>query len=233
MIESRQNKQVKKWVKLKQKKYRDRYQLFLVYGSHLIEKAKQKKALIDIITDHPEKEGILVSPEIMKDLQQTVTYIDEIGLCRYTNEPIKSHAILALDHVQDPDNVGALIRSAVAFGFRHIVLSPGSADQYNEKVIRASKGAIFDCYIERKPLEEALLAYKQAGYYIVGADAHQSGSIVKKENVVVVLGNEGHGISEQIKPIIDQFVTIQTQTVESLNVSVAGAIIMRDWSLLS
>lgn len=233
MIASRQNKQVKQWIKLKHKKYRDQQGRFLVYGKHLIEKAKASHALIDIITDNPDKEGILVSSEIMKDLQQTVTYIDQIGVCKMVNDYIESAAILILDDVQDPDNVGALMRSAAAFGFNHLVLSLGCADMYNEKVIRASKGALFDCFIERKPLDKAFLEIKEKGYFVVGADAHQTGSISKQNKIAVVLGNEGHGISDEIKPYIDQYVTIQTKNVESLNVSVAGAIIMRDWSLLS
>ena len=231
MIESRQNKQVKTWIKLKNKKYRDAYDMFLVYGSHLIEKAKAAHALDIIITDNPDKEGMLVSSEIMKDLQQTPSYIDQIGVCKKTNEPIQSDAILALDDVQDPDNVGALLRSAVAFGFKHILLSPGCADLYNEKVIRASKGAIFDCYVERKSLDEALSSLKDQGYHVMAADAHQQGKMSHQEKVVLVLGNEGHGLSESVLPLVDQFVTIETETVESLNVSVAGAILMRDWSL--
>ena len=232
MIESRQNKQVKTWIKLKHKKYRDQYERFLVYGKHLIDKAKDSDVLVDIITDNPEKEGILISKDIMKELQQTETYIDQIGVCKIENKPRQSDAVLALDDVQDPDNVGALIRSAVAFGFNHIILSLGSADMYNEKVIRASKGAIFDCYIERKPLNDAIEKLKEQGYQVMAADAHQEGSLSETHKIVLVLGNEGHGISKQMMPLVDQFITIKTKTVESLNVSVAGAIIMRDWSLL-
>lgn len=231
MIESRQNKQVKMWIKLKQKKYRDQFDRFLVYGDHLIDRAKQVDALLEIITDNPDKEGTLISSDIMKALQQTPSYIDQIGVCKKTNEPLTSHAILALDDVQDPENVGALLRSAVAFGFKHIILSLGCADLYNEKVIRASKGAIFDAYVERKPLYDALSSLKQLGYLVVAADAHQSGSIQKVEQIVLVLGNEGHGLTVDVLPLVDQFVTIKTETVESLNVSVAGAILMRDWSL--
>ncbi len=232
MIESRQNKKVKTWIKLKQKKYRDQFDRFLVYGSHLIEKAQAMGALIEIITDNPEIEGIHISTDLMKELQQTETYIDQIGVCKKINQPLKSEAILMLDDVQDPDNVGALMRSAVAFGFNHIILSYGCADMYNEKVIRASKGAIFDCYVERKPLDKALVNLKQQGYQVLAADAHQRGSLTDNPHVVLILGNEGHGISSALIPFVDQFITIKTKTVESLNVSVAGAIIMRDWSLL-
>lgn len=232
MIESRQNKNFKTWLKLKNKKYRDKYDRFLVYGEHLIDKAKAVGALVEVLTDNPDKEGTLLAHDLMNELQQTASYIDQVGVCKKINEPVKSDAILVLDDVQDPDNVGALIRSAVAFGFSHIILSIGCADMYNEKVIRASKGAIFDCHIERKPLNDAIYHLKDMGYQVLAADAHQRGSLTDNHKAVLILGNEGHGISEELIPLVDQFITIKTKTVESLNVSVAGAIIMRDWSLI-
>jgi len=232
LIESKQNKQFKLWVKLKTKKYRDMHDMFLVYGKHLIDKAKEKDALIDIMTSNPEKEGILISEDLMKDLQQTPSWIDEIGLCKKVNNPIKSNRVLCLDDVQDPDNVGALIRSAAAFGFTHIILSHQSADLYNEKTIRASKGSIFDCYIERKPLSQAIVELKDLGYQLIAADAHESKGLEKNvEKIALFLGNEGHGLSDEVKENVNQFVTIDTQNVESLNVSVAGAIIMYLWRI--
>ncbi|MFA6800632.1 MAG: RNA methyltransferase [Acholeplasmataceae bacterium] len=233
LIESKQNKQFKTWVKLKTKKYRDEYDMFLVYGKHLIEKAKEKNVLIEIITSNPDKNGTLISLDLMKELQQTPSWIDEIGLCKKENQKIDSTRVLVLDDVQDPDNVGALIRSASAFGFTHIILSLQSADLYNEKTIRASKGAIFDCYIERKPLLDALSQLKEENYIVIAADAHATTTIKqdKINKIVLILGNEGHGINEQLLPLIDQSVTIKTTHVESLNVSVAGAILMYEWSV--
>ena len=219
-------------MKLKTKKYRDLNDMFLVYGKHFIEQAKEKNVLIDVITSNPNKEGILISKDLMKDLQVTQTFIDEIGLCKKYNKVLVSNRVLLLDDVQDPDNVGALIRSASAFGFDHIILSNHSADIYNEKTIRASKGAFFDCYIERKPLHHAIYDLKDNGYKVIAADAHASGNVdIKEEKVALVLGNEGHGLNENTKALVDGFVTIETKHVESLNVSVAGAIIMYTWRI--
>ncbi|BCR36561.1 TrmH family RNA methyltransferase [Mariniplasma anaerobium] len=232
MIISKQNKQFKLWKKLMTKKYRDLHDMFLVYGKHLVDKARDKGALIEVVTSNLEIEGTLVSTELMDELQQTETYIDLIGVCKKTNDKLESNNILVLDDVQDPDNVGALIRSAAAFGFKHIIMSHKTADLYNEKVIRASKGAIFDCYIERSQLLLRLTELKDQGYQIVGADAHETGEPQKNKKLALVLGNEGHGLSDSIKDICDEFVTIKTNEVESLNVSVAGGILMHEWRFM-
>ncbi len=229
MIISKQNKQFKLWKKLKTKKYRDFNDMFLVYGKHLIEKAKEKNQLIEVITSNNQVEGTLVSKELMDELQTTETYMDEIGVCKKQNTPLKSNKILVLDDVQDPDNVGALIRSAAAFGFKHIILSYKSADLYNEKVIRASKGAIFDCYFERTNLIFRLESLKNEGYQIVGADAHEKGNPIFDQKVALILGNEGHGLTPEVKDLCDDIITLKTENVESLNVSVAGGIIMYEW----
>ena len=229
MITSKQNNAYKKWIKLKNKKYRDAWGMFLVYGDHLIHKAQEKNAIIDVISSDVNIEATHVSKALMDELQQAETYFDKIGICRKTNPKIESHHVLILDDVQDPDNVGALLRSAAAFGFEHVILSHQSADAYNEKTIRASKGALFDVYIERKPLIEAIIDLKSKGFTIICADAHQTGKIEKIDKLALILGNEGHGIKKDIKDLADGFVTIETKHVESLNVSVAGAILMHEW----
>lgn len=232
MITSKQNSSFKLWQKLKLKKYRDLHGLFLVYGFHQIEKAKEKNALVNILSDQ-ETDGVTaLSKELMEELQQAETYFNIIGVCKKTNEKITSNHVLVLDDIQDPDNLGALIRSAAAFNFLHIIISQKSADAYNEKTIRASKGSLFDVYIERRPLSQALIELKQQGYHVLCADPHQSGHITQHEKMALILGNEGHGISDEIKSLSDGFVSIETKHVESLNVSVAGAILMYEWRKL-
>lgn len=229
MLTSKQNKNFKLWKQLKLKKYRDQQGLFLVYGPHLIEAAAKHNAIQEIITSNPEKPGTLIDVALMEELQQTETFIDQIAVCKKLNTPIKSDKILMLDDVQDPDNVGALIRSASAFGFDHIILSLKSADVYNEKTIRASKGALFDVFIERKPLSETIPFYQDKGYQVLYADAHESGTPLNQKKTILILGNEGHGISDDIKQLANASVHIPTRNVESLNVSVAGGILMYEW----
>lgn len=229
MIESKQNSHYKKWLKLKTKKYRDLYDQFLVYGPHLVEYAKKYDAIVEEISTQTETKGTLISKDLMTTLQQTQTSYDVMAVCKKTNPVIQSHKILVLDDVQDPDNVGALIRSASAFGFHHVILSHKSADTYNEKTIRASQGAIFDVYIERKPLNEAIVKLKQEGYQVICADARGSQKTINNDKIILIMGNEGHGISKDIMALADARIALPTQKVESLNVSVAGGILMYIW----
>jgi TrmH family RNA methyltransferase len=231
MITSRQNETIKKYLKLKQKKYRDLESQFLVYGDHLIEMALKRGNIELIITSNDKKEGLLVSKLIMDEFSQTETTFDSLAVCNKVNNQIKSDKILILDDIQNPDNAGALIRSASAFGFRHIIFSLKSADFYNEKTIRASQGAIFDVYHERVDLVSKIKLLKEQGYLIVGATAHGNSLITKtSDKVALVLGNEGAGISSKIEALLDLENTIKTENVESLNVSIAGSILMYEWS---
>jgi TrmH family RNA methyltransferase len=232
LITSKQNTSFKLWQKLKLKKYRDAHDMFLVYGEHLISKAKEHHALVEVITSDESKEGTHVDKSLMDDLQQAETYFDVIGICKKTNPVKSSNQVLILDDIQDPDNLGALLRSAAAFNFLHVIISHKSADAYNEKAIRASKGSLFDVYIERRPLIDAICELKNQGYHILIADPHQQGELKKYEKIALVLGNEGHGVSEEIKKQSDLYVSIETKHVESLNVSVAGAILMYEWRKL-
>jgi RNA methyltransferase, TrmH family len=232
MITSKQNKTFKLYKSLMLKKYRDLHDLFLVYGKHIIDVAKENHAIVEVITSNPNLEGTLYSEELFKELQQTETYIDQIGVCKKQKSKIESNQVLVLDDIQNPDNFGALIRSAAAFGFLHIIISLQSADLYNEKTIRASKGAIFYVNVERKPLDEAIIELKNQGYVIVCSDAHGDKKLIKYHQIALILGNEGHGVSESIKNLADAFVTIETNLIESLNVSVAGGILMHEWRKL-
>lgn len=230
MITSRQNPTIKNYLKLKQKKYRDLENQFLVYGHHLVESALKKGNVETIITSDPNASGLLVSKEIMDLFSQTETTFDILAVCNKFEDKVKCNKVLILDDIQDPDNAGALIRSASAFGFKHVVFSLRSTDFYNEKTIRASQGAIFDVYHERVNIIDKIKSLKDEGYLIVGADAHGSNFLEKRpKKVALVLGNEGAGLSQEVKRLIDHKTTIETESVESLNVSVAGAILMYEW----
>ena len=142
-IESLTNTHVKEWVKLKNKKYRDEVGLFLIEGDHLINEARKKNLIKEIISITNEQADFYVTKEIMKKISSQVSIANNIAVCYKIKEQELKGNIVLLDNIQDPGNLGTIIRSAVAFGFKNIILSDDTVDLYNDKVIRASEGMIF------------------------------------------------------------------------------------------
>lgn len=227
MIESKANEKIKHLEKLHQKKYRDKYQQFLVFGEHLIDEAKKRGCVVETYTTKPQKGGILISANIMKQLTKTVTVFDQIALCKKSRTTKPDDKVLVLDDVQDPDNLGALLRSALAFGFEKIIISLHSADAYNEKAIRASQGAIFHLEIIRCNLIDYLSNVKDATIISTTAKPQKQVAIPDGK-LTLILGNEGAGVSAQVEKFANLLINIPTKTVESLNVVVAGSIIMNE-----
>ena len=135
-----------------------------------------------------------------------------------------------MDDIQDPGNLGTIIRSSVAFDIDTILLGDKSVDLYNEKVIRSSEGMIFKKNVLRCNLHYKLLELKKSGYEIIGTDL-KNGTNVKAFNfpkkVVIVMGNEGNGLSDLVNEVCDNYIYIDMNNeCESLNVAVASSIIL-------
>ncbi|MEZ0180402.1 TrmH family RNA methyltransferase ['Camptotheca acuminata' phytoplasma] len=233
MFFSKNNFHFKKLKKLSLKKYRDFYQEFLIFGEHLIEEALKKGVVLELYTISSDKEGTLISPNLMKELNSNKIIYNRCALCKKVSEPLKSDKILVLDDVQDPSNMGALLRSACAFGFKHVFSSLKSADFYNEKTIQSSQGALFSLFLKRGNIEEFLTTAKKNDYLIFSALSHEknielneASALAKQRKKILVLGNEGTGISPLVQNKSDYFLCIQTDLVESLNVNAAGSILM-------
>lgn len=212
------------------KKYRDLHEEFIVFGDHLITEAIKSNSVAELYTSNPNKEGILISEQLMKELNETVTAFDQLALVKKTRKTIESDKILVLEDVQDPDNVGALLRSALAFGFNKVILSNKSADIYNDKTIRSSQGALFHLDIERTDVIGALKDLKNKDYKVITTMLNGSSEFPKANKIALVMGNEGSGISSEVELLSDFKLTIKTSGVESLNVLVAGSILMYEGS---
>ena len=137
--------------------------------------------------------------------------------------------ILILEDVQDPGNIGTLIRSAAAFGFSAVILSRGCADVYSPKVVRATGGAI--CNLEilfKKDIFDCISALKNRNYRLIAADLNGKNEISTSQNekIIFALGNEGNGLSDKLRSLADEIFTIpfNNSAIESLNVAAAGAI---------
>ncbi len=227
MIASLDNPKIKYLSKLNLAKYRKQEKKFLVEGKHLVDEARKLGLLVEAFSIYEIEGYTTVSVSVMQKLCNTNTVVSEIGLCHMqTKEKLTNH-ILVLDAIQDPGNMGALMRSANAFGFQTILLGEGCVDIYNDKVIRSSQGAIFKLNFIYAKLDQFLLQIPE--YNIYGTDVENGillDDVKKEEKVAIVLGNEGNGISKEVKQIIKKNIYIPMQNTESLNVSVAGGIIM-------
>ena len=226
-ITSLDNPKIKLLLKLNQSKYRKKEGLFIVEGAHLVKEAKNLNLLVEAYSVNDIDGYIKVTKEIMKKISNTDTLPTEVGLCKILENNKLSDKLLILDAVQDPGNLGALMRSAKAFGFETIVLGEGCCDIYNDKVIRSSQGAIFKLSFIHTNLVEFISNLKD--YDVYGTDV-VNGIDVKEVNnknkIAIILGNEGNGVSKEVKALAKKNIYIPLNNTESLNVSVAGGIIM-------
>lgn len=235
MITSKDNDQIKKILKLQTKKYRDQYQAFLIYGEHAIREAEKQGFDMEIYTSNPNQKGSLISEPLMKLISLTETPFDQVAIVKMNAPKPYHNKILVLDDIQDPGNLGTLIRSAVGFGFNTVIASPNTVDFYNDKTIRATQGNLFFANLIKADLGETLTSLKGQGYTIFVTALNQQASEIKTiqvpEKCVLVLGNEGAGVSDQMISLSDQLVFIKTRDIESLNVAMAGSIIMYEWQV--
>ncbi len=227
MVLSDNNQKIKDLIKLNMPKYRKELQMFIVEGPHLVNEAREANLLIEAFSIEEKAGYTQISEKAMKNISHTDTLVREIGLCKMINKNDYSDKMLLLDGIQDPGNLGSLMRSAKAFGFNTIVLGNGTCDIYNDKVIRASQGAIFKLNFIKESLEEFIP--KLNDYIVYGTNVKKGISVsncIKNKKIALVLGNEGNGISHSVDSLIENNIYIPLENVESLNVTVAGSILM-------
>ena len=231
-ITSVNNEKIKFYQKLKQKKYRDEAKLFFVEDEHLVYEALKVGIVKEILTLDKNLEfnvpTIYVTDKIMKMISSQVTGARIIALCNELEEREVKGNIIVLDRLQDPGNLGTIIRSAVAFNFDSVILSEDSVDLYNPKVIRASEGMIFNINIIRTDIKK-FLNNLDASYTKVSTDVNDGEDIknVSACKYAIIIGNEGSGVSEEVSNLCDKKVYIKmNQNCESLNASVSASILM-------
>ena len=155
-IESVKNPKVKAWKKLLTKKERDQSGQYLIEGFHLVEEALKEQIVLEVIINqdiempvHLNLDGpevVYVNEDVMKVICDTETPQGVVAVCEkriYRMENVKMEKLLLLDRVQDPGNLGTLIRTADAAGMDAVILGEGCADPYNPKVVRATQGSLF------------------------------------------------------------------------------------------
>ena len=233
-ITSVNNEYIKELVRLHEKKHRDEQQRFLVEGYHLLLEAKDLLEKVLIVDEKDEVigvENILVTNEIINKVGFTKTPQPIIGVCRYfPKHTLIGERFLLLDCLQDPGNIGTLVRSAVGFDIDMVVLSDDSVDLYNDKFIRATQGALFKTKVIVAQLEKVVGELKKQKIKIIGTSLETSKDleeIAGEKKYAIILGNEASGVSKNLLEMTDVNVKIKINpALESLNVGVAGGIIM-------
>ena len=233
-ILSKNNQKVKDACALKLKKARLEKGLFLMEGIKNLDLALTYGNVKTIFTSiglpkiGKDIETYKVNDEVLRKLAVSENPEGVVFVCEML-KPKKDkkdyHKIVYLDQINDPGNLGTILRTAVAFNYDAVVLSKGSVDLYNEKVIAASKGAIFliDAFVGE--IED----YKNKQIIVSTLDENSIplNECQKPNDFVLVLGNESHGVSEPIIKIDNQLVKIEmNDVIDSLNVAIAGAILM-------
>ena len=240
LITSVHNEHIKELERLKEKKYRDQTGLFLVETSHLAIEAYRAGLLKELLVEQNEIFPIdvpitYVSKEILKKLSSTKTPPKVIAVVKKKEEREEiGEKVLILDRIQDPGNLGTIIRSAVAFNIDTIICSPDTVDFYNPKVVRASQGMMFHLPILVLDTEKTIQELKKKDYKIIGTKV-TNGEDVRNAAIyshfALVIGNEGQGISEIIEKLCDQFLYIKMNgNCESLYASVAASILLYEIS---
>lgn len=232
IIESLNNSKVKAWTKLKEKKFRDEENSFLIEGDHLVECALNYGVVKEIITTDETLKipGIpiyYVTESVMKKLSSQVTSTHILAVCQKIPEREIKGTVCLLDNIQDPGNLGTIIRSAKAFGIDSLILSLDTVDLYNDKVIRASEGLLFGLNIIKADLKETIKKLKEKSYIIYGTNC-KKGTELRETNFAplsaIIIGNEGRGMKEELTSVCDEMLHISIDG-ESLNAGVAASII--------
>ena len=235
IITSLTNSRIKEICKLKEKKYRNMTNTFLIEGINLVTEAGKRNLLKEIFVLEEKTINIdipttYVTKEVMKKISSTDSIPNVVGVSLKKEELLLGDRLLLLDNLQDPGNLGTIIRSSKAFNIDTIVISPTTVDMYNPKVLRATEGMIFHINIIVRDLPSLITELKKDNYKIYGTKV-DGGINVKdislKRKYALVIGNEGNGVSEEVNNLCDEYLYIKmNKEVESLNAGVATSILL-------
>ena len=235
VITSLDNKKIKDVVKLQNKKYRDLTNTFVVETTHLVEEVEKAGIVKELFLVEDEfvdrDDTYFITKDIMKKISSMESPSNVLAVCEKSNsKEIIGSKILLLDEIQDPGNLGTIIRSSAAFGVTTIILSNDTVDLYNPKVIRASEGMFCHINIITMDLEEAIKEIKDKGIKVYGTNVvngKEVNTISDKSSYALVMGNEGNGVKKHIQELCDENLYIpMNESCESLNVGVACSILL-------
>ncbi|MEN8192311.1 MAG: RNA methyltransferase [Bacteroidota bacterium] len=243
--------ELKYFTNLKQKKFRQKEKKFLVEGYRLVKEALDSKYKCEILICNKsfvDKNNSLFAilqkrtrTEIISDakfqkLSETKSPQGIVAVLSMYNAYAKikdsEGLIVALENISDPGNVGTIIRTCDWFGVRSVIVSPGSVDLFNSKVIRSTMGSLFHVNVyEAENFYSELDMLKNNGWEILCSDMDGDNIFSRKENkkVILILSNEAHGPTDEVLNLTDRIITIPKYgKAESLNVASAAAIMIAE-----
>ena len=236
VITSLDNNKIKDLIKLSMKKYRDLTNTFIVETPHLVEEAYKSGIVKEIYLIEGETVDYdipvtYVSNEVMKKITTMDNPSTMIALCEKKNSnEIIGNKILLLDNIQDPGNLGTIIRSSVAFNVDTIVLSLETVDLYNPKVLRSTQGMFCHVNIITMNVIDAINEIKKRGIKVYGTNVNSGNDVRDIDNTssyALVMGNEGNGVKQEILDMCDSNLYIKmNKKAESLNEGVACSILL-------
>jgi TrmH family RNA methyltransferase len=226
-IDNKENKKFKLLKKLTTKKGRSSLKMFLAEGKKFL--AYNPKYVFSL------EEGLegayFISKSLFEDVSsltnsEGVISVFDIQDCNISE--ISGDAVI-LDRVQNPDNLGAIMRNMVAFGFNNLILIKGCCDPYNMKSVRSSMGSIFDLniyHIDYKDLNTIANKYSILSADASGSDINEEMNLLSRRPIALVFGNESRGISNDILKISKSISIRINEKLDSLNVAVASGIML-------
>ena len=253
VITSKDNEQIKHIRKLKEKKYRDEYNEYVIEGIKLIKEAIAENANIKTIVacdDCVKNEEI--DPKVMYEIAKfNCIYVEEnvfksisdvqnhqgllAVMSKEEEEKIDytEDIIVVLDDIQDPGNIGTILRTIDSAGLKQVIVSKRSGDVYNPKVVRSTMGAILRVnVIESENLLETLKELRKHKFEIIATSLETDKSIydIEYKGKVIVIGNEANGVSKEVLEFADKKIKIpMLGKTESLNAAVATGIITYEY----
>lgn len=231
-----------KWVRsLQQKKQRDAEGVFVAEGHKCVEELQGAFELVLLVTPDNATEVEIAQMSNLRTPQGVIGVFrrEAKGEEARGEEARGEELVVALDGVQDPGNLGTIIRTCDWFGVHDIYCSKDTADCYNPKVVQATMGALARVRVHYVNLEAWIQKIKDTGIPVYGTlleggDMYKEGAIENKEKGIIIMGNEGNGISPEIRKLITHPIRIPSypadaQTSESLNVGIATAIVLAEF----
>ncbi|HAQ05999.1 MAG TPA: RNA methyltransferase [Bacillus bacterium] len=241
-IQSEKNPQVKQWKKLQTRKERDKSGTFLVEGFHLVEEALKREEVVEEIIlsektemppgwDYGSIPLTVVTEDISKMLAETETTQGIFAICRQSeNAHVSGRTYLLIDSVQDPGNLGTMIRTADAAGMDAVIVGKGSVDIYNPKVLRSAQGSHFHLPVLNGNLAEWIDKLGAENIPVYGTALENGVSYTEasqQESFALLVGNEGSGVNKELlnQTTKNLYIPIYGKS-ESLNVAVAAGILL-------